>query len=439
MVFDAVYFPMKVIQTGSTSSPNRIAQACDRCRSKKIKCNGDFPTCGQCQSIGFQCKTSDKLRRKAFPRGYTQSLEERVRKLESENNELKQQLDKREEKIDLLSKIHAFKDNSRRSPSAKTSQSIHHKRVSQTGDEGDGERGAKIALQLPTEEPGSEEIVVQRTSRIPAITNSTFSASQRHETWAREGDSLLYLASPEDPRSRASSSNWYQRSDDAALSSSIGRLSDAGLSEHDLLSSESTQVALSRSPYGTSNPSSADMQPASQDAYMDRVCQASLTHASPPALTDLGRLPGPAPADLGHLALGADSSSHPHSGDVASADPMSTHKNFPLSDLSTVNLVGTSSSAFALMAPKGINAFPFDMTVATADSSQVQQLQSYSSRNPSIGTQQPDRGGLRGLQSTEGLLNINEPPQNGTIGPTWGSSGSGGEDMTGFEIYPDQA
>jgi hypothetical protein len=79
----------------------------DRCRSKKIRCDGIRPSCTQCVNVGFECKTSDKLSRRAFPRGYTESLEERVRSLESEIKELKTLLDEKDEKIDMLSRIHS--------------------------------------------------------------------------------------------------------------------------------------------------------------------------------------------------------------------------------------------------------------------------------------------------------------------------------------------
>lgn len=103
--------PMKVIKVGN-SSQSRIAQACDRCRSKKIRCDGIRPCCSQCANVGFECRTSDKLSRRAFPRGYTESLEERVRVLEAEVRELKDLLDEKDEKIDMLSRMH----NNRRSP-----------------------------------------------------------------------------------------------------------------------------------------------------------------------------------------------------------------------------------------------------------------------------------------------------------------------------------
>ena len=98
--------PMKVIKVG-TSAQSRIAQACDRCRSKKIRCDGITPCCSQCANVGFACRTSDKLSRRAFPRGYTESLEERVRALETEVKELKDLLDEKDEKIDILSRIHS--------------------------------------------------------------------------------------------------------------------------------------------------------------------------------------------------------------------------------------------------------------------------------------------------------------------------------------------
>ncbi|KAI7139139.1 hypothetical protein KC324_g16485, partial [Hortaea werneckii] len=60
---------------------------------------------------GHQCavmnSTSLRPVSKAFPRGYTESLEERVRALESEVRELKDLLDEKDEKIDMLSRIHS--------------------------------------------------------------------------------------------------------------------------------------------------------------------------------------------------------------------------------------------------------------------------------------------------------------------------------------------
>jgi len=78
------------------------------------RCDGIRPCCTQCSNVGFECKTSDKLSRRAFPRGYTESLEDRVRGLEAEVRELKDLLDEKDEKIDMLSRIHSFSPHSRK-------------------------------------------------------------------------------------------------------------------------------------------------------------------------------------------------------------------------------------------------------------------------------------------------------------------------------------
>ncbi|KAI5960578.1 CAT8 [Candida pseudojiufengensis] len=84
---------------GSTTT--RTAQACDRCRSKKTKCDGGNP-CSTCSAVGLECIVSDKLSRKAFPKGYTETLEERVRQLEAENRKLVGILDMRDEQLVML-------------------------------------------------------------------------------------------------------------------------------------------------------------------------------------------------------------------------------------------------------------------------------------------------------------------------------------------------
>lgn len=87
------------------SQIERVAQACDRCRLKKTRCDGKRPQCSQCAAVGFECKVSDRLSRRAFPRGYTETLEERVRELEAENRRLVALLDLRDEQMELYSKV----------------------------------------------------------------------------------------------------------------------------------------------------------------------------------------------------------------------------------------------------------------------------------------------------------------------------------------------
>lgn len=75
----------------STSSGVRVSQACDRCRIKKIKCDGQSP-CHNCKKVEVECKTSDKLSRKSFPKGFTLFLEARVKELEDENQKLREKI-----------------------------------------------------------------------------------------------------------------------------------------------------------------------------------------------------------------------------------------------------------------------------------------------------------------------------------------------------------
>lgn len=84
------------------SSVVRVAQACDRCRAKKTKCDGSLPTCSTCAAVGFKCIVSDKLLRRAFPKGYTETLEERIRQLEAENTKLAGMVDLRDEQLGML-------------------------------------------------------------------------------------------------------------------------------------------------------------------------------------------------------------------------------------------------------------------------------------------------------------------------------------------------
>lgn len=80
----------------------RVAQACDRCRAKKTKCDGKQPSCSGCEAIGIKCIVSDKLTRRAFPKGYTEILEERIRQLEGENSRLSALVNIRDEQINTF-------------------------------------------------------------------------------------------------------------------------------------------------------------------------------------------------------------------------------------------------------------------------------------------------------------------------------------------------
>ena len=108
----------------SNGSETRITQACDRCRKKKIKCDGNRPCCLQCNNAGLECRTSDILSRRAISRNYTKSLEERVRLLETEVRDLKSLLDEKNEKIEMLSKMRSNRWSSQCSSSSAPARDI---------------------------------------------------------------------------------------------------------------------------------------------------------------------------------------------------------------------------------------------------------------------------------------------------------------------------
>ncbi|EEA25624.1 DNA-binding transcription factor cat8 [Talaromyces marneffei ATCC 18224] len=208
--------PMKVIKMGSNAQ-SRIAQACDRCRSKKIRCDGVRPCCTQCKNVGFECKTSDKLSRRAFPRGYTESLEDRVRALEAEVRDLKTLLDERDEKIEVLSRIHSFgtprqkaQPNSTPSP-ASTSGAVSETSRSPLSEEAKpspAETERVITVKYPTKSSGSSPFAGPSsvrafsstlTSKLEArgISSSSFSTKALTafppKTYQRKASSLQSL------------------------------------------------------------------------------------------------------------------------------------------------------------------------------------------------------------------------------------------------------
>lgn len=97
---------MKVIKVGM-SFQSCIVQVCDRCCSKKICCDGICFCCLQCVNVGFECCISDKFSCCVFLRGYIELFEECVCVLELEVRELKDLLDEKDEKIDMLFKMYS--------------------------------------------------------------------------------------------------------------------------------------------------------------------------------------------------------------------------------------------------------------------------------------------------------------------------------------------
>jgi hypothetical protein len=64
-------------------------QACDRCHSRKIRCDRRAPKCSVCERANAECVHTDRTRDRKLSRGYVQSLEDKVRLLEERNEQLR--------------------------------------------------------------------------------------------------------------------------------------------------------------------------------------------------------------------------------------------------------------------------------------------------------------------------------------------------------------
>ncbi|GKZ51886.1 hypothetical protein AbraIFM66951_007995 [Aspergillus brasiliensis] len=53
----------------------RVSRACDRCRSKRDKCDGLRPACSACQATGQTCSYDPHVKKRGLPAGYVRGLE----------------------------------------------------------------------------------------------------------------------------------------------------------------------------------------------------------------------------------------------------------------------------------------------------------------------------------------------------------------------------
>lgn len=67
----------------STTSNFRNVSACNRCRTRKNRCDQKLPRCSGCEKARVKCVGFDPVSKRTIPRSYVYYLETRVRKLES--------------------------------------------------------------------------------------------------------------------------------------------------------------------------------------------------------------------------------------------------------------------------------------------------------------------------------------------------------------------
>ncbi|KAI0248863.1 fungal-specific transcription factor domain-containing protein [Lactifluus subvellereus] len=79
------------INDAETNAPRsakkrRVQRACDVCRRKKIRCDGSqMPgnKCSNCSAYNFECKYEEAAKKRGPPKGYVESLESRLEKMEN--------------------------------------------------------------------------------------------------------------------------------------------------------------------------------------------------------------------------------------------------------------------------------------------------------------------------------------------------------------------
>ncbi|KAJ1978331.1 hypothetical protein H4R35_001950 [Dimargaris xerosporica] len=61
----------------------RTTQACDTCRRRKIKCDNQLPRCSHCLAQDLECLYAERPKKRGPPKGYIDSIETRLAKMET--------------------------------------------------------------------------------------------------------------------------------------------------------------------------------------------------------------------------------------------------------------------------------------------------------------------------------------------------------------------
>lgn len=69
-------------------SNTRTGQACDRCKVRKIRCDGLPGGCSPCLQNNTECRTTDRITGRATSRGYVEGLEQQNRDMENQIREM---------------------------------------------------------------------------------------------------------------------------------------------------------------------------------------------------------------------------------------------------------------------------------------------------------------------------------------------------------------
>ncbi|KAI8986988.1 fungal-specific transcription factor domain-containing protein [Pilobolus umbonatus] len=65
------------------SKRQRVSKACEQCRRKKVKCDGNSPYCNNCVNLNLQCTYKESTKKRGPPKGYIEAIEGRLHRLEA--------------------------------------------------------------------------------------------------------------------------------------------------------------------------------------------------------------------------------------------------------------------------------------------------------------------------------------------------------------------
>lgn len=75
-------YDLGAVSQPSNSPINKRHTACDMCRQRKLKCNGEKPSCQTCIKLGRACEYTVTHKKSGPQRGYLRKLESRLEHLE---------------------------------------------------------------------------------------------------------------------------------------------------------------------------------------------------------------------------------------------------------------------------------------------------------------------------------------------------------------------
>ncbi|KAI8093281.1 fungal-specific transcription factor domain-containing protein [Halteromyces radiatus] len=71
------------METEQQHKRQRVSKACEQCRGKKTKCDGQLPSCGICRSQNITCTYKAITKKRGPPKGYIEAIEGRLHRLEA--------------------------------------------------------------------------------------------------------------------------------------------------------------------------------------------------------------------------------------------------------------------------------------------------------------------------------------------------------------------